>query len=105
MNKETLHMRVGPLIGEHLLEIAQSNILKGDVEYAMSVYPTAFGMTKEQVKEIENNNGITSFNVNEDDIDFYTNIAGYDDCHVIYRFKNVRRAINIGESLPPESYE
>jgi len=45
-----------------------------------------FGMTKEQVKEIENNNGITSFHVYEDDIDFYTNIAGYDDCHVIYRF-------------------
>ena len=58
MNRETLHMRVGPLIGEHLLEIAQSNILKGDVEYAMSVYPTAFGMTKEHAIMILKNQAV-----------------------------------------------
>lgn len=58
MKKETLHMRVGPLIGEHLLEITQSNILKGDVEYAMSVYPTAFGMTKEHAIMILKNQAV-----------------------------------------------
>ena len=58
MNRETLHMRVGPLIGEHLLEIAQSNILKGDVEYAMSVYPTAFGMQKEHALMILKNQAV-----------------------------------------------
>jgi len=58
MNRETLHMRVGPLIGEHLLDIAQSNILKGDVEYAMSVYPTAFGMTKEHALMILKNQAV-----------------------------------------------
>ena len=62
MNKETLHMRVGPLIGEHLLEIAQSNILKGDVEYAMSVYPTAFGMTKEHAIMILKNQAVVVTN-------------------------------------------
>ena len=58
MNRETLHMRVGPLIGEHLLEITQSNILKGDVEYAMSVYPTAFGMQKEHALMILKNKAV-----------------------------------------------
>lgn len=58
MNRETLHMRVGPLIGKHLLEIAQSNISKGDVEYAMSVYPTAFGMTKEHAVMILKNQAV-----------------------------------------------
>ena len=32
MAKETLHMKVGPLLGEHLLEIAQSNIMEGNIE-------------------------------------------------------------------------
>lgn len=58
MERETLHMRVGPLIGEHLLEIAQSNILKGNVEYAMSVYPTAFDMTKEHAIMILKNQAV-----------------------------------------------
>ena len=58
MNRETLHMRVGPLIGEHLLEIAQSNISKGNVEYAMSVYPTAFGMTNEHAIMILKNQAV-----------------------------------------------
>ena len=58
MSRETLHMRVGPLIGEHLLEIAQSNILKGDVEYAMSVYPQAFGMQKEHALMILKNKAV-----------------------------------------------
>lgn len=51
-------MRVGPLIGEHLLEIAQSNISKGDVEYAMSVYPKAFGMQKEHTLMILKNQAV-----------------------------------------------
>jgi hypothetical protein len=58
MNRETLHMKVGPLIGEHLLEIAQSNILKGDVEYALSVYPKAFGMQKEHALMILKNQAV-----------------------------------------------
>ncbi len=58
MNRETLHMRVGPLIGEHLLEITQTNISKGNVEYAMSVYPTAFGMTDEHTLMILKNKAV-----------------------------------------------
>ena len=58
MNREILHMRVGPLIGEHLLEIAQTNISKGNVEYAMSVYPTAFGMQKEHALMILKNQAV-----------------------------------------------
>lgn len=58
MNRETLHMRVGPLIGEHLLEIAQTNISNGNVEYAMSIYPTAFGMTKEHTLMILKNQAV-----------------------------------------------
>ena len=51
-------MRVGPLIGEHLLEITQTNISKGNVEYAMSVYPTAFGMTKDHAIMILKNQAV-----------------------------------------------
>jgi hypothetical protein len=51
-------MRVGPLIGEHLLDIAQSNISKGDVEYALSVYPKAFGMQKEHALMILKNQAV-----------------------------------------------
>jgi len=58
MNRETLHMRVGPLIGEHLLEIAQTNISKGNIEYAMNVYPTAFGMQKEHALMILKNQAV-----------------------------------------------
>ena len=58
MAKETLHMKVGPLIGEHLLEITQTNISKGNVEYAMSVYPQAFGMTKEHALMILKNQAV-----------------------------------------------
>ena len=55
---ETLHMKVGPLIGEHLLEIAQTNISNGNIEYAMSVYPQAFGMTKEHALMILKNKAV-----------------------------------------------
>ena len=57
-NTETLHMRVGPLIGEHLLEIAQTNISNGNIEYAMSIYPQAFGMTKEHALMILKNQAV-----------------------------------------------
>ena len=56
--EETLHMRVGPLIGEQLLEICQTNISKGNIEYAMSVYPTAFGMTYEHTLMILKNQAV-----------------------------------------------
>ena len=62
MMKETLHFTVGPLIGEHLLEIAQTNISKGNVEYAMNVYPTAFGMTKEHTIMILKNQAVVITN-------------------------------------------
>lgn len=58
MNKEALHMRVGPLIGEQLLEICQTNISKGNIEYAMNVYPTAFGMTDEHTFMILKNKAV-----------------------------------------------
>jgi len=58
MATETLHMKVGPLIGEHLLEIAQTHISKGNIEYAMSVYPQAFGMTKEHALMILKNQAV-----------------------------------------------
>ena len=51
----TVHMKVGSLIGEQLLEIAQTNISKGNIEYAMSIYPQAFGMTKEHTLMILKN--------------------------------------------------
>ena len=56
--EETLHMKVGPLIGEQLLEICQTNISKGNIEYAMSVYPQAFGMTKEHALMILKNQAV-----------------------------------------------
>jgi len=58
MMEETLHMKVGPLIGEQLLEICQTNISKGNIEYAMSVYPQAFGMTKEHALMILKNQAV-----------------------------------------------
>lgn len=48
MSKETLHMKVGPLLGEHLLEIAQSNIMKGNIEKGLNTYILSLcGFTKE----------------------------------------------------------
>jgi len=56
MNKETLHFTVGPLIGEQLLDIAQTNISKGNVEYGANVYKVAFqGFTDElTIKVLKN---------------------------------------------------
>ena len=42
MNKETLTFRIGPLIGAQLLDIAQTNISKGNIEYGANVYKEAF---------------------------------------------------------------
>ena len=39
---ETVNFRIGPLIGEQLLDIAQTNIEKGNVEYGANVYKVAF---------------------------------------------------------------
>ena len=56
MNKETLHFTVGPLIGEHLLEIAQTNISNGNVEYGANVYKMAFaGFTDELTLKVLKN--------------------------------------------------
>lgn len=72
MNKETLHFTVGPLIGEHLLEIAQTNISKGNIEYAMNVYPTAFGMTKEHTLMILKNQAVIITNDNGESVTLST---------------------------------
>lgn len=40
--KETVHFTIGPLLGEQLLEIAQTNISNGNVEYGSSIYMQAF---------------------------------------------------------------
>lgn len=42
MNKETLHFSIGPSIGIQLLDIAQTNISSGNVEYGANVYNKAF---------------------------------------------------------------
>ena len=48
MSKETLHMKVGPLLGEHLLEIVQSNIIEGNIEKGLNTYILSLcGFTKE----------------------------------------------------------
>ena len=48
MSKDTLHMTVGPLLGEHLLEIAQTNISKGDIQKGLDTYiKSLHGFTKE----------------------------------------------------------
>lgn len=53
---ETLHFTVGPLIGEHLLEIAQTNISNGNVEYGANVYKMAFaGFTDELTLKVLKN--------------------------------------------------
>ena len=56
MNKESLHFTVGPLIGEQLLEIAQTNISNGNTEYGSNVYKMAFaGFTDElTIKVLKN---------------------------------------------------
>ncbi len=68
-----------------------------------------FGMTKEQVKEIEKNNEITSLKENEDynSMDFYATVAGYDDCHVVYTFNenNVLGQISYTWGIPSEKPE
>ena len=72
MNRETLHFTVGPLIGEQLLEIAQTNISKGNIEYAMNVYPTAFGMTKEQALMILKNQAVVITNAGGESVTLST---------------------------------
>ena len=48
MSKDTLHMTVGPLLGEHLLEIAQTYISKGDIQKGLDTYiKSLHGFTKE----------------------------------------------------------
>ena len=63
-----------------------------------------FGMTKEQVKEIEKNNEITSLKENEDynSMEFYATVAGYDDCHVVYTFNenNILSKISYTWGIP-----
>jgi len=53
---ETLTFHIGPLIGEQLLDIAQTNISKGNVEYGANVYKEAFqGFTDElTIKVLKN---------------------------------------------------
>lgn len=56
MNKETLTFRIGPLIGAQLLDIAQTNISKGNIEYGANVYKEAFhGFTDELTLKVLKN--------------------------------------------------
>ena len=54
--EENFSFRIGPLIGEQLLDIAQTNISKGNVEYGANVYKEAFqGFTDElTIKVLKN---------------------------------------------------
>lgn len=46
--KETLHFTIGPLLGEHLLEIAQTNISEGNSQKGIDTYVKGLcGFTKE----------------------------------------------------------
>jgi len=48
MGKNELHMTVGPLLGETLLDIAQTNISKGEIEKGIDTYvKSLIGFTKE----------------------------------------------------------
>ena len=48
MTKNELHMTVGPLLGETLLDIAQNNISKGDIEKGIDTYVNSIiSFTKE----------------------------------------------------------
>ena len=52
----TVHFTVGPLIGEQLLDIAQTNITKGNIEYAANLYKSAFhGFTDELTLKVLKN--------------------------------------------------
>ncbi len=51
----TLHMRVGENIGDIMLDIAQTNIQKGNVEYGVNVYNEGFGIPRDlSIKLLKN---------------------------------------------------
>ena len=51
----TLHMRVGENIGDIMLDIAQTNIQKGNVEYGVNVYNDSFGIPRDlSIKLLKN---------------------------------------------------
>jgi len=51
----TLHMRVGENIGDIMLDIAQTNIQKGNVEYGVNVYNDGFGIPRDlSIKLLKN---------------------------------------------------
>ena len=51
----TLHMRVGENIGDIILDIAQTNIQKGNVEYGVNVYNEGFGIPRDlSIKLLKN---------------------------------------------------
>ena len=56
MSTKSLYFTIGPLIGEQLLEIAQTNISNGNTEYGSNVYKIAFaGFTDElTIKVLKN---------------------------------------------------
>ena len=59
MSKDTLHMTVGPLLGEHLLEIAQTYISKGDIQKGFDTYiKSLHGFTKEYALMVLKNRAV-----------------------------------------------
>ena len=92
MAKEILHMRVGENIGKVLLDIVQSRILDGDIDYAMSVYPKAFGMTDEHTMKILKNEMVvvanedgTGVNLVHDEESLKENAHNIFDWHAIIK--------------------
>ena len=64
----TLHMKIGSLIVEQLLNICQENILKGNIDYAMNIYPKAFGMNDEHTFMILRNEAVVVTNDDHESI-------------------------------------
>ena len=59
MTKNELHMTVGSLLGETLLDIAQNNISKGDIEKGIDTYVNSIiGFTKEYVLMLLKNKAV-----------------------------------------------
>lgn len=106
MAQEVLHMKVGSLLGEHLLDIAQTNISNGNVEYGANVYKMAFpGFTdeltmkvlKNQLVVITNEDG-TSICLSDDPKDIENNAHNLLDWELIIN-KRINNLLNIEKSI------
>lgn len=70
MSRETLHMRIGGNLGDILLDIAQNNILEGNIEKAFSTYTDSlYGFTKEYAMMLLKNQAVLVVNEEEQTMD------------------------------------